>query len=92
MKQLPGSNYGEGIGGTVGVAADPNAPSYDPAAKLTGTDKRIVAMLSPAHVGSLTPWELQFLGNVYGSDRVTRSQHARVAVIAKRVLGTDASR
>lgn len=86
-KKLPGSKFGEGVGGRVQVTDDPNAPTFDPASRDTGTDKKIRAMLEPGNASKLTSWEVEFLTTAYGSERLTRKQHIRVGVLYKKVFG-----
>lgn len=87
MKHLPGSMHGEGIGGTVQEVADPNKPSYDRAEKVSGTDRKIAELMREPNMSKLSGWELLFLGNIYGAEKVTKAQHIRVAKIHKKIVG-----
>jgi hypothetical protein len=86
MKELPNSERGEGVGGPVETVADPNAPSFDPAAHSTATDEKIRTLFSGQYAPQLTPWEVGFLSEVYGASKLTRKQHIRVWAIYKRVV------
>lgn len=78
--RLPNSKHGEGAGGPMQTANNPNSPSFDPASRLTGTDRKIVQLLGlPA--GDLDDGDRQFIMGVYGGDRLTRRQHCRVSAI-----------
>lgn len=88
-KKLPGSKFGEGVGGRVQVTDDPNNPTFDPASRETGTDKKIRAMLEPAVAVKLSAWELEFLTTVYGAERLTPKQHIRVAKLHKKMLSPE---
>lgn len=83
---LPGSKFGEGVGGAVGVTDDPNDPSYDPATHKSGTDQKIRVLLGEPYLATLSPWEINFLGEMYGKERGTRKQHITVSKIYKRVV------
>ena len=77
-KNLPGSKFGEGIGGPASVVEDPNDPSFDPSTHKTGTDTKIRVLLDFHTIHLLTDWERQFLMDVYGKVPLTKKQHIRV--------------
>ena len=76
-----GSKFGEGLGGAVSNVTNPNNPSYDAAARSTGTDKKITELLALPE--GLTDWERKFLMDVYGADKLTKQQHITVWKIFK---------
>lgn len=73
--------YGQGIGGTVQVVSDANAPSFDPASS-TARDKRIAQLLENPRV---TEWERSFLLGIYGVDRMTPKQRSVFIRISSKV-------
>ncbi len=81
---LPGSRFGEGIGGPVTVVEDPNDPSFDPSTHKTGTDDKIKFLLADHTIHLLNDWERQFLMDVYGKVPLTRKQHLRVSSIYRK--------
>jgi len=81
---LPGSKFGEGIGGTVSVVEDPNAPSFDPSTHRSGTDEKIKFLLADHTIHLLDEWERQFLIDVYGKVPLTKKQHLRVSSIYRK--------
>lgn len=81
--RFPKSNRGEGAGGPMQTVGDPNAPSFDPASRLTGTDRKIVQLLGLPD-GQLDAGDKEFVMDVYGRERLTRRQHCRVFAIHSR--------
>lgn len=77
------SKWGGGIGGPVQVIPDPNNPSFDPAEYVGSIDKIISWSVDDSRVRFLTPWELQFMSEMYGATRRTRKQIMKVWKIYK---------
>ena len=90
MKELIGSKFGEGVGGTVQTVANANNPSFDPASRETSTEKRIRALLAESVKSQLAGWEIGFLIRVYGGERLSRKAHITVGKIYARVFGGEA--
>ena len=76
------SKYGEGIGGPVRSVVDPNNPSYDPATCMDDTQKKIIWLCERA-ITKMTPWEKNFVMEIYGQSPLSRKQHITVWKIFK---------
>ena len=72
---------GERIGGPTQITTDPDSPSFDPATHEGGTDKKIRFLLEDHTIHLLSPWERNFLMEVYGKVPLSKKQHITVAKI-----------
>lgn len=65
------------------ACSNPSSPSYDPAAQLNATDRKVIWLCEHAW-NRMNEWARNFCQSVYGASPLSRRQHIRLSILYKK--------